>query len=228
MRDSVSRSGPWLPSLTIIAGSILWCLSTSATLKAQQKSTLPEKVALLVGCTQYPNCKRIEPLAGPGNDVPRAARLLEALGFPKESITRLVGWAPDNPESRPTYDNIVKAFKDLVKKAQRGTQIFILLSGHGVQVPIPETRVEPLDPRNPKLDGMDKVFLPADVKEWNDGKLDNSLLDNEIGRYLDQMAAKGAAVWIVLDCCHSGTMARRGTRRRGTIARSETARFENP
>ncbi len=191
------------------------CLAAVSTVQAGQKAAskagakgeATKKYALVVGCTEYKNCPAIPALDGPANDIPFIAGVLLDLGFPKGNITHLVGW-PTDPKARPTYANIVAGFEDLVKKADPNTQIYIHMAGHGIQAPIPEKRKLPVDPTNLKLDGMDRVFLPADVKEWREGNLDNALLDDQIGRYLDAMAARGAAVWIVLDCCHSGTMAR--------------------
>lgn len=192
--------------LQMLVAAIIFSVAASVPLQASKKSAT-KKYALLVGCTEYQHCKGISPLVGPGNDVPHFAAVLESLGFARENITQLVGW-PSDAKARPSYTNIVASFEDLVKKASANAQIVILLAGHGVEVPIPSGREDRFDPRNPKLTGMDRIFLPADVKEWNEGKLDNALLDDQIGRWLDAMAAKNAAVWIILDCCHSGTMAR--------------------
>lgn len=168
----------------------------------------PHRYALLVGCTKYPYCKRIRELNGPRNDVPLMARVLtERFGFEDKNIVRLVGW-PDEPAKQPTHDNIVAAFEDLVRKATPDSQIVILMSGHGTQVPIPEDQKNPLDPKNPESDGLDEVFLPADVKSWSTSGLGNALRDDQIGEWLSAMRDKGASVWILFDCCHSGTMTR--------------------
>jgi hypothetical protein len=191
------------------AAAVVCCLAALAPPAPAQVAGPPRRLGLLVGCTEYPNVPAVSPLTGPGNDVPLIARLLtEDFGFKDEEITRLVGW-PADESKRPTARNIAAAFEGLIKKAGEGTQVVILLGGHGVEVPIPESRKEPLDPRNPKLDGTDKIFLAADVKDWdNVNALQGAILDHQIGRWLDRLAAKGAAVWIMLDCCHSGTMAR--------------------
>jgi hypothetical protein len=174
-----------------------------------QNPDSPKKFALLVGCTQYPNAATILPLDGPLNDVAFFLELLtKQFAFPEADIVRLVGW-PDNEKQRPTAKNIAAGFENLIKKAGQGDQVVILLSGHGTEVPISPERQVPLNPRNPKLDGTDKVFLAADAAAWNDADgLQGAILDDQIGRWLDRLAAKGAAVWIMLDCCHSGTMAR--------------------
>jgi hypothetical protein len=183
----------------VLAGVFLAGESWSAS--AQPEPAL-KKYALLVGCSEYQNLG--PSLRGPVNDVPLMTRFLkERFGFPDANITQLVGW-PDDPKQRPTYANICAAFDDLVAKAGPDTQIVILLSGHGTQIPIPEGQ-DPLDPKNYEPDGLDEVFLPADA---DPGTQKNLLIDDQIGVWLDKLRDKGAAVWIIFDCCHSGTMDR--------------------
>lgn len=56
---------------------------------------------------------------------------------------------------------------------------------------------------------MDEVFLPADVRPWTEpAGLANAISDDQIGRWLDRLREKGAHVFAVFDCCHSGTMTR--------------------
>src|SRR5207249_569552 len=88
------------------------------------------------------------------------------------------------------------------------TQIVILLSGHGTQIPIPESQTDPLDPKNPEPDGLDEVFLPSDAELWDNGTMKRIVKDDHLGEWLDQMRDRGADVWLLCDCCHSGTMSR--------------------
>ncbi len=207
-RFSVGRS-PWR-SIGFALAMLVAC-QAGAVLAADAE---PSKHALIVGCTQYPYAKNLRDLYGPANDAPLWAKILtepKGFAFPTANVKLLVGW-PDRPEERPTYVNIARGFTDLIEKSAPGVQIVIALSGHGVQVPIPESQTDPLDPKNPEPDGLDEVFLPADVKPINpddaDGSLQNILKDDQIGAWLNQMRDKGASVWIVFDCCHSGTMTR--------------------
>ncbi len=173
-------------------------------------SSLPEKLALLIGCTEYPHCTRIPELWGPANDVELYVRVLtdpaRGFGVAAEDVVRLVDW-PEDPRGRPTQENIAAAMERLIERAAEGTQVFILFSGHGVQVPVPEGR-DLFDPSNPEPDGMDEVFLPADVSGWGPGGLDRAVTDDQISAWLDRLREKGADVWVVFDCCHSGQMNR--------------------
>jgi|GEM_PF-843955 len=166
------------------------------------------KFALLVGCTKYPYQSALVELYGPANDVRILDKLLqERFGFAPQNIIKLAGW-PEEEAERPSHANIVTAFEQLIEKAAPGVQIVIVLAGHGTQVPIPESQTDALAPENPEPDGLDEVFLPADVKKWSAQGLENAIRDNQIGQWLDRMRAKGAHVWIIFDCCHSGTMMR--------------------
>jgi hypothetical protein len=188
---------------------------------ADPKPDSSKKLALLVGCSYYKNLP--DHLWGPEHDVPLMAGLLEnSFGLPKTNVRTLVGW-PDDKSARPTAANIRDAFKKLIAAADKDSQVVILLSGHGAQVPIPEVQTDVNDPKNPEPDGLDEVFLPADVEGWSRGELKNGILDDEVGRWLDELRAKGAHVWIIFDCCHSGSMMRGGENQ---VERQRTVRPE--
>lgn len=165
------------------------------------------KYALLVGCTKYDGAP---PLQGPVNDVRVMSELLaRRFQFPEANVRKLVGW-PDAAGDRPTYANIAAEFKKLIDLAKPNSQIVILLSGHGSQVPVPAGQKSLLDPANREPDGMDEVFLPSDFKNWDRGTVRNSLSDNQLSDWLNQMSDKGASVWLICDCCHSGTLSKSG------------------
>jgi Caspase domain len=168
-----------------------------------------KKYALLVGCTKYNGISNLE---GPVNDVRMMSELLtKRFGFQPPDLHVLAGW-PDDVKQRPTYANIVAGFEDLIRKAGPGEQIVILLSGHGSQVPVPASQTNLLDPKNPEPDGMDEVFLPSDVGKWKDGKVENCIIDDQLSDWLKKMGDKGASVWLVCDCCHSGTLSKSGAK----------------
>jgi hypothetical protein len=83
----------------------------------------------------------------------------------------------------------------------------IYFSGHGTRVPIPNAQSDPLLKDNPEPDGYDEAFVAADAAYGADA-VENLILDNEIGDWLDQIRGKGAHIWAMFDCCHSGTMSR--------------------
>lgn len=188
---------------------IAYLLSISLLL-AGVSEPKPERYALLVGCTEYPALldkhgktlyeQRIR-LLGSKNDVELIGETLrDVLGYPEKNIVELAGW-PEDESKRPTHDNIVAAFESLAKKAKPGDTVFILLAGHGTQVRDAS--------KGDELDGYDEVFLPADVTLYESKRgIPNSLTDDAIREHVRRFTAKGAFVWIAMDCCHAGTMVR--------------------
>jgi len=165
-----------------------------------------DRRALLIGVTKYDHLRPEYHLQGPANDVQLMRRLLrESYGFSTDGIVCL---AEDEavPARRPTRANIEREFLRLADQANEGDQVVILLSGHGARQP----EAIPPDPVYPEPDGIDEIFLPADVREWKGfpERVPSALIDNEIGVWLRAIAAKRAFVWVIFDCCHSGTMTR--------------------
>src|SRR5205814_3328337 len=107
------------------------------------------------------------------------------------------------PDLRPPRANIEREFRKLAKTAAEGQQVVVLLAGHGSRQPEP-----PGQPREP--DGMDEIFLPADVANWKDAqqRLAGAVIDDEIGDWLKAITDKKTYVWVVFDCCHSESMDR--------------------
>jgi hypothetical protein len=107
-------------------------------------------------------------------------------------------------DKRPTRANIIREFKTLAKNAKPDDQVFILLGGHGCQTP---NHSSP-DPEDVEPDGLDETFCPADTRLNKDGDLVNMIVDDEIRELVGDITAKGAAVCLVVDACHSGTVLR--------------------
>ena len=140
---------------------------------------------------------------------PNDARLLyEVLiqrGFDRADIRVLAdGIGSGDPDGievagQPTRQAIVDAFGLLAAASGPGDEVFIAMSGHGTQQPARDRRSEP--------DGLDELFLPIDVGRWDASvdSIDNAIIDDEIGQFLDRIRRTGASVWLALDSCHSGT-----------------------
>ncbi len=164
----------------------------------------PARLALLVGVTDYAPGLPWQPLAGPANDVGLWAGLLTSrFGFTDDGITCLT--AATTP---PTRANIKQGFERLAADARPGGHVFILLSGHGTE----QLDQVPPDPDDPEPNGMDQVFLPSDAgpPDLRTGTIPNGIIDDELRVWLRAIAATGARVWLVCDCCHAGTMLRSG------------------
>ncbi|RUX05286.1 MAG: caspase family protein [Mesorhizobium sp.] len=162
--------------------------------------------ALLVACTEYPALPQRNWLIGPKNDAGLVHEYLlknvpDPVRFAPENVTLL---AKDVPGAKglPTHAAIKTALADLAAKVRRDDFVYLHLSGHGAQQP---ERVN-----GDETDGLDEIFLPVDIEKWinRDAGVPNALVDNEIGDALDAIRDKGAFVWAVFDCCHSGTATR--------------------
>ncbi len=156
--------------------------------------------ALLIGCSKYST--GIADLPGAANDVQR----FEALLTKEFHFTDVRSLAGVRDENRPTASAIAAEFQELISRTKPGDQVFILLSGHGTQFAVPDRQTDLLDPANPEPDGFDEVFLAADFANGA-----NFIRDDQFGQWLDQLRSKPADVWIVFDCCFSGTMMRGAT-----------------
>lgn len=162
-----------------------------------------QKRALLIGCTKYDKLPERLHLKGPTNDVELVRKVLtERFGFDTKEIVTLT----ERPEAvgRPTFANIKGQFERLAQEARPGDQVMILLSGHGSQQP----DHEPLD----EADGLDELFLPCDCGPWDKSKevLLNAITDDELQAWTKAITDNGAGVFLIFDCCHSGTMLRGG------------------
>ncbi|MFN0196592.1 MAG: caspase domain-containing protein [Planctomycetaceae bacterium] len=146
--------------------------------------------ALIIGvnhCPEFrlPDGSKPRPLRGAESDAQAIAGLLKSkYDFSAERITQLTG-------DQANLKQIRTAFKTLSEQLQPTDRLVLYYSGHGTQ----------LDDRKPfdEEDELDEALCLYDAKA--DGS--NLLLDDELGRWLDDLPA--GAVTILLDCCHAGT-----------------------
>ena len=136
------------------------------------------KKALLVGINYIGTSYE---LSGCISDVENMAAKL--VGFSSiESIT-------DNTAMRPTKANILQQFTKLLQNAMSGDLLIFSFSGHGTQI---------ADRNGDEMDGKDEGFLT----------IDNYLIvDDEVNRIIKQNIKPGVTLFMLFDCCHSGTIA---------------------
>lgn len=190
-----------LPAMMLLLGVTL--LPSTFRGDARVEGAGGSKRALLIGVTRYYHLEGKD-LDGPANDVRLTRDLLTGLyGFPAGQVVCLTE-EEGKPELKPTRANIERELKALAAATRAGDQIMVLMAGHGGRQP------QPPDAKVPEPDGIDEIFLPADVKKWTNGKdrCPGAIIDDEIGEWLAALTAKKAHVWAVFDCCHSGTMTR--------------------
>ncbi|WP_306261406.1 caspase family protein [Pararhizobium sp. IMCC21322] len=162
-----------------------------------------KNLALIVGVSKYQNLPKELWLKGPRNDAILVRDFLisnSARPFEEDNIKVLA----DGVEGAdiPTLAAIRGAMSDLAAEAGPGDFIYLHFSGHGTQAPARDPSTE--------LDGLDELFLPADIGAWDNtvGTVTNALVDDEIGELIGAIQAKGAHIWAVFDSCHSGTVTR--------------------
>lgn len=161
-----------------------------------------ENYALLIGVGEYPSLPKTRWLEGPSNDVRLLKKALQQRGFKPEQIETL----KDDSDERflPTQQNILNALTRLAKKVREGDFVYLHFGGHGARQPQQES------PDDVEPDGLDEIFLPRDIGQWNDDiqKVERAITDNELNHYITEIRKQGAFVWAVFDTCHSGSMMR--------------------
>ena len=190
----------------LILNLLIVCQVTAGLARQEPAEEKTKGWALLIGCTTYASLGEGLQLEGPGNDVLMMRDLLvRHFKFAPENITVLAE-AAGGEALRPTRANIEREFARLAKVAARGEQVVILMAGHGSQQP----DQDPPSKDDPEPDGLDEIFLPADVGPWEDsvGQVKNSIVDDDLHVWLTKIQDKGASMWLIMDSCHSGTMLR--------------------
>ncbi len=180
--------------------------------------------ALLIGVGDYapnhfPDGDSCPDLAGAVGDVEAVAAFVrDRFELPDNQMVELTaapGMPAGDPRRRPTYENIVAAFRQVTEAALPGDQVYIHYAGHGARTPtlFPELKGE---------SGWDECLAPCDICLSET----RYLRDVELGLLLHRMTARGLSVTVVLDSCHSGgaTRGRTGAVARGKLRVDRTAR----
>ncbi|WP_406485052.1 caspase family protein [Streptomyces sp. NBC_01563] len=141
--------------------------------------------ALLVGIDDYPD----KPLGGCVNDVAEAESWLRQHGGPDPRILPL-------RDREATRAAVVDGIRRHLGRSGPGDTALLWFSGHG-------SEDESDDPRT--ATGRSQALVCADSLDAGG----QPLQDTELGALLDEIAARGAHVVAVLDCCHSGGATRK-------------------
>lgn len=187
-------------------------LACSLFLLAGAQSADARNLALLIGVADYDN-PSIRSLSGPRNDVILLWRHLTSNGFAPADIRVLAEGLPQGasfprPLAPPTRAAIMAGFSDLAERAAPGDFVVVHFSGHGTTQP--ETAASK---GAPEAGDRDQVLLPKDAGDYDPAArtIRNGIVDDEIGVALDNIRAKGAFVWVIVDACHAGTVTRSGS-----------------
>lgn len=174
-----------------------------ATTEASPASTVRNH-ALLVAVTEYPGLFRSEWLEGPNNDALMMQTYLTTeapVPFAPEDV-RVLATGLEIAQGEPTLEAIRAEMARLAEVAQQGDFVMLHFAGHGIEQParFPDQEV----------DGRDQVFMPKDVRRMTRalGHWPNGYVDKDIKEDITAIRRKGAFVWAIFDCCHSGTITR--------------------
>jgi hypothetical protein len=185
---------------------VVICFLLGSNMMFVQTVTAQDKHALLIGVSAYPSLKEELQLRGPQNDVVLMRDVLKTQGFTDNNI-RVLANGVASAQGNPTRAAILSEMKSIAQRAKRGDFVYLQFGGHGSQQPARPGKV------NPEPDGLDEIFLPVDVGQWDGsvGSVQNAIRDEEIGELINAIRAKGAFVWAIFDACHSGNITRGGS-----------------
>ncbi len=171
--------------------------------------------AVIVGVVNYKDAIASK-MIGAWNDSVLIAETLVREGARPEDITLLVD-APEQayvdtfavkphlrqtsikPNGIGTRAAIMAALAKVAEQTQPGDEVLLSFSGHGMQ------QNESVPGNEP--DGLDEVFMPYDTGAPDVAtrqKIQNAILDDEIGAAIDAIRKKGGNVTYLADFCHSG------------------------
>jgi hypothetical protein len=145
--------------------------------------------ALLVAIDAY--VAPITPLYGCRNDMAALRTYLEARAGADLRLRVL-------EDGAATRDAVVGAFREHLGAAAAGDVALYAFFGHGSEEPAPAA-IAALEPS-----GRLQTTLLHDCGRRIDGTLRRALADKELSLLIAEVAATGAHVVTILDCCHSG------------------------
>ncbi|MGK7948284.1 MAG: caspase family protein [Xenococcaceae cyanobacterium] len=160
--------------------------------------------ALLIGIDRYERNRYYKDLKGCVRDIDLVDEYVRnTLKVPTEQIWKLTSPFEETSilseirsarqEVKPTYANIVQAFKEITDKARSQEQVYIHYSGHG-------GRAVTIYPELEGEQRQDEGIVPMDIGS-SDGRY---LRDVEIATLLKRLTDKGCIVTVIFDSCHSG------------------------
>lgn len=137
------------------------------------------KRALLIGINYIGSAYELN---GCINDVNTIKDRISQQGF--QSINILT----DLTNDKPTRENILKAFTELLSSAQEGDLLFVSYSGHGSYT---------LDKNGDENTLYDQLIIPSDFK---------AIVDDELKAIIQANLKKGVTLFAMFDSCFSGSV----------------------
>jgi metacaspase-1 len=127
-------------------------------------------------------------LRGCQQDVRNMTQFLISRGYPSDEKSMVILTDARQGPFYPSGRNILAAMDWLV--SEPGTQCFLHYSGHGGQVP---------DPDGDRESGLDDTIVPVDFEQ------NGQITSDTLHRHLVSKLPPSSSLFIVFDCCHSGS-----------------------
>ena len=127
-------------------------------------------------------------LRGCQQDVRNMTQFLISRGYPSDEKSMVILTDARQGLFYPSGRNILAAMDWLV--SEPGTQCFLHYSGHGGQVP---------DPDGDRESGLDDTIVPVDFEQ------NGQITSDTLHRRLVSRLPPSSSLFIVFDCCHSGS-----------------------
>lgn len=136
-------------------------------------------------------------LKGPRNDIRSMESILRGVGFNDMTLCE---------DGAATRQGIIDSWHDLTGRTQSNDTVVVYYSGHGGLVTPPP---QPLGATGTALvlSNPRQFIVPTDYNLTSPGDF-RGILDAELSVLLREVSAKTANVTLILDCCHSGSIAR--------------------
>lgn len=129
-------------------------------------------------------------LRGCHNDVSAMKKYIVSKGYTDDEI-HMKTMLDDGHHENPSKTNMEKAFDWLVSGAVSGDNLFFHYSGHGGSIE---------DDDGDEKDGLDETLVPVDYGS------SGQIRDDEIFEKLITKVPTGVHMFVVMDCCHSGSI----------------------
>ncbi len=153
-----------------------------------QRRSPRKRRALLIGINDYPEPENR--LSGCVNDVFQMSAMLQERGYQPEEIRVVL-------DARATTRGVNERLQWLLEDVRVGDERVLFYSGHGAQVAAYDADGEP--------DHKDEALVTHDF-DWSGN---TGITDDMLARYYANLPYE-ARFSIILDCCHSGGIARAG------------------
>ena len=98
----------------------------------------------------------------------------------------------DDTNKKPTKQNIIAEFTNLLVNSVSGDTLFFLYSGHGTCT---------IDLNGDELDGQDELIVPIDATS-----IQSCILDDELNEIIQTNIKPGVKLFVLFDSCFSGTV----------------------